>query len=408
MSHLCEHYPYIIPHIKECFHVSAYVFDASGVIICPDISGQLINLQFYKDMLHHYLPAKEEENSKNFPQILVFEDNIYFLVFPCEDEAHMVLGPIGSSHAASRQMSEFKEKFHLEAEAGHFPKMSISQLMSMTSVIWFMMTGKSLESHQIHIRKNILHPLSESDAVQYCLYKHREGKKQNTYEGEQIWCNYIETGNIEKMDDMISNAQNIFSSFENVGILAKNNDFKQIEYTLVTSISLAMHAAIRGGVSPLKCYEASDLLLQKVASCNDILKMYDLFIENYQTFTVMVYMHNQEPRYSILIEKCKDYIARHLYHPFKISEMSAELCVNNNYISQLFSRETGMTLQHYIRNERLNAAANLLKYSEESVGQIADYMQFSSPSRFSSYFKSKYHLTPFEYRMQYKIAEFKE
>lgn len=207
---------------------------------------------------------------------------------------------------------------------------------------------------------------------------------------------------------MTSHAQNIFSSFESVGTLAKDNDFKQIEYTLVTSISLAVHAAIRGGVPPFNCYEASDLLLQKAAACNDILKLYDLFIETFQTFTMLVHLQHQEPKYSILIEQCKDYIARHLYHPFKISDMSAKLHINNNYLSQLFSRETGMTIQHYIRNERLNAAANLLKYSEESVGQISDYMQFSSPSRFSCYFKEKYHMTPLEYRKRYKIAEFKE
>ena len=166
-------------------------------------------------------------------------------------------------------------------------------------------------------------------------------------------------------------------------------------------ISLAMHAAIRGGVPPYECYQASDLLLQKAAACSDILKLYDLFMETFRSFTMMVYLHNQNPQYGILIEQCKDYIARHLYHPFKIADMSAELHISNNYLSQLFSRETGMTIQHYIRSERLNAAANLLKYSEESVERISDYMQFSSPSRFSGYFKEKYHMTPLEYRNKY-------
>lgn len=402
-----NHYAYIVHHINECFQIPTYLFDESVTILPSTSEDNSVNLPFYKKMID-LLSSDPKTNSTIFPQILVLEDNVYFAAFPCKEKYYIILGPVGSNYLTSRQNEEFRKKYNWEFQKKHFPRVSISQLMSIISVIWFMLTGEPVESHQITIRKEDSLALTESDSVEYRLFTHKEDKVRNNFEGEQAWCNYIETGDIHKMNEMIAHAQNIFSSFESVGILAKDNDYKQIEYTLVTSISLALHAAIRGGVMPFHCYEASDLLLQKAAACNDILKLYDLFIETFQTFTMLVYMHNQRPQYGLLIEQCKDYIARHLYHSFKIANMSAALHINNNYLSQLFSKETGMTIQHYIRSERLNAAANLLKYSEESVGQISDYMQFSSPSRFSSYFKEKYHMTPLEYRKKYKVAEFKE
>lgn len=406
MSHSYEHYAYIIYHIRECFHVPVYLFDQSGSLLCPLPTDEPVNLPFFKAMIDLCL-SDIKTGSYDFPQILIPADNIYFSIFPYPKKQFLIFGPTGSSYLTSAQTTDFRKEYHFEYLSNHFYRSSVSQLMSTISMIWFMITETPLKTEDINIRNDFSFQLTEADSVEYRLYSHKEDKIQNNYEGEQIWCNYIETGDVQKMTEMISHAQNIVSSFESVGTLAKDNDYKQLEYTLVTSISLAMHAAIRGGVPPYECYEASDLLLQKAAACSDILKLYDLFIETFRSFTMMVNLHNQNPQYGILIEQCKDYIARHLYHPFKIADMSAELHISNNYLSQLFSRETGMTIQHYIRSERLTAAANLLKYSEESVGQISDYMHFSSPSRFSGYFKEKYHMTPLEYRNKYKIAEFK-
>lgn len=107
-----------------------------------------------------------------------------------------------------------------------------------------------------------------------------------------------------------------------------------------------------------------------------------------------------------MIEQCKDYIARNLYKKFTITEMAAELAMNRTYLSQMFSEQTGTTLQTYIRGERLKAAANLLKYSSETVGQIAEYMQFSSAGRFCGYFKEVYQMSPLEYRNKYKVIDF--
>ncbi|RHR22571.1 AraC family transcriptional regulator [Clostridium sp. AF19-22AC] len=401
MSEKSNNYSYIAQHIMECFHIQTYVFDASLNMICPGESVSAENLHFIVKIITTSV-------SSTFPQILVLEDNVYFVLFPCRENYHMLLGPVMSNYLTTHQMNEFQKNYPFNSEKRRFPKLAVSQLMSLISMIWLMLTGDSIETHQIIIHKNNSLQLNESDSVEYHLYIHKEGKEPTNYAGEQIWCSYIESGDIQKMNEMISHTHNISSSFSNVGTLAKDNNYKQVEYTLVTSISLAMHAAIRGGVPPLNCYQTSDLLLQKAAVCSDILKLYDLFIECFRTFTLLVYQHNQEPQYGAIIEQCRDYIAKHLYHPFKIADMSAKLNINNNYLSQLFAKRTGMTIQHYIRDERLNAAANLLKYSEESIGQISDYMQFSSPSRFSSYFKEKFHMTPLEYRNRFKLAEFKE
>ena len=117
-------------------------------------------------------------------------------------------------------------------------------------------------------------------------------------------------------------------------------------------------------------------------------------------------MHKTQIRYGEYIEQTKDYIAKHLYKKFKISQIAEELGVNSSYLSRRFSEQTGKTISQYVLKERLKAAANLLKYSEESIGQIAEYMQFSSPSRFGEYFKNAYGKTPAKYREEKKLIDF--
>lgn len=293
-------YHYIIRHVAECFRVQAYAFDTDLGLTCPEILPAPEKIYFLKTILANCTA-----------------DNVYFAFFPNVGEAYLLLGPMGSNYLTTGQAEAFWEKYNLAPEKKRIPKFSVQQIMSMTALVWLMLTGESMDTSQISIRKNDSFQLTVSDSTSYHLYKHKEEKKQHTYEGEWLWFRHIENGDVRTMNEMIAKVQNIASEFDHVGTQARDNEYKQLEYNLVTFVSLAAHAAIRGGVPPLNCYEASDLLLQK-------------------------------------------------------------------------------------------AAANLLKYSDEPVGQISDYMRFSSPSRFSLYFKEKYHMTPSEYREYYKIIEFKE
>lgn len=57
---------------------------------------------------------------------------------------------------------------------------------------------------------------------------------------------------------------------------------------------------------------------------------------------------------------------------------------------------------------RIERAANLLIYSEESIPRIAEYVNFPSQSYFGKIFKAKKNMTPRQYRESYKPTEFLE
>lgn len=116
----------------------------------------------------------------------------------------------------------------------------------------------------------------------------------------------------------------------------------------------------------------------------------------------------KENRNSDCVEQCKDYIAHHRTKKFSLNDVAEAVGKNPSYLSRVFSEQTGMTMQDYALNVRLEAAANILKYSNESVGGIAEYLSFSSQSYFGEKFKKKYGLTPADFRKKNKIRDFKE
>ena len=72
--------------------------------------------------------------------------------------------------------------------------------------------------------------------------------------------------------------------------------------------------------------------------------------------------------------------------------------MSHSYLTKKFKEYEGITIQQYIISEKLKAAANMLKYSDASISEIAEYLSFASQSHMGQYFKKAYQMTPKEYR----------
>lgn len=72
--------------------------------------------------------------------------------------------------------------------------------------------------------------------------------------------------------------------------------------------------------------------------------------------------------------------------------------ISSSYLSGLFHRETGVWLQDYIVQVRVEHAAKLLLYSNESIARIAEYVNFPSQSCMGKVFKAYKHMYPREFR----------
>lgn len=111
-----------------------------------------------------------------------------------------------------------------------------------------------------------------------------------------------------------------------------------------------------------------------------------------------------QKRYHPMVKRVKDYIYRNLHQPIQIGEIAKMLGTSPSYLSQVFHRSEGMTIQQFIRQERLERGKKLLAFSDRPIEEISHTLGFSTTSYFGKCLKADTGLTPGQYRERFNQA----
>jgi AraC-like DNA-binding protein len=86
------------------------------------------------------------------------------------------------------------------------------------------------------------------------------------------------------------------------------------------------------------------------------------------------------------VERAKEILARDLVNPPTLEMLGQEVGCSPFYLSRIFSREVGLTIPQYLRNLRMERAAELLRTGRYNVTEAAIEVGYSSLSHFSKAF----------------------
>jgi AraC family transcriptional regulator len=86
------------------------------------------------------------------------------------------------------------------------------------------------------------------------------------------------------------------------------------------------------------------------------------------------------------VERLKEILARDLANPPTLEMLGQEVGCSPFYLSRIFSREVGLTIPQYLRNIRMERAAELLRTGRYNVTEAAIEVGYSSLSHFSKAF----------------------
>ena len=112
--------------------------------------------------------------------------------------------------------------------------------------------------------------------------------------------------------------------------------------------------------------------------------------------------------YSKQIVKSIEYISEHLHNRIMLSDMAEYLQISEAYLSRLFKEETGISFSDYVNQQKVEAAANLLRYSDYTDSEISSLFSFSSQSYFIKVFRKHTGMTPKAYKKQYMMPELEQ
>lgn len=176
---------------------------------------------------------------------------------------------------------------------------------------------------------------------------------------------------------------------------------RSVQYQFAISMAETVRCCIAGGMEAETAYSLRNFYIRGADACGTAEAVHALHRAALLDFAGRMQQYSERNLYSQLVSRCMDYIYHNLHAKLTLSVLSAELGVSESHLSRIFHRETGVTLGAYITKRRVQEAMNLLRYSDYSSLDIANYLCFSSHSHFISVFKAQTGMTPKVYRSLY-------
>lgn len=224
----------------------------------------------------------------------------------------------------------------------------------------------------------------------------------SAYSTELAFYHAVQSGDIKKVKETMSPLDS-----EGFGSLS-TNPVRNLRYHLIISIAMITRYCMEAGMPSEEAYTLSDLYIQKADIAPTTETISALHKQMVFDFTKRMRNLKTEQIYSKPICQCLDYIYDYLHTPITLQELADYVSLTPAYLSALFKKQVGTTISAYIRSLRIDAAKNMLRYSEYTPIEIGNYLCFSSHSYFIQIFRQETGLTPRQYQQQYFSRSWKK
>ncbi len=170
----------------------------------------------------------------------------------------------------------------------------------------------------------------------------------------------------------------------------------------VQFIALCCQAAVEGGLAAESAYTRKDAYVQDVEHAKSITEITQIGRTMYEDYIRLVYQQRVNQNFSKAVRSTCDYIENNLREKLTAGLLAGRVGYADYYLSRLFKKETGFSIDEYVRNARIERAKLLLTSSRDSIQEIAEALGFNDRNYFSVTFKKITGIPPAAYRKKYR------
>lgn len=143
-----------------------------------------------------------------------------------------------------------------------------------------------------------------------------------------------------------------------------------------------------------------EMLKRKNLTLAEELKLQGLF---YEFFSLIVEENSIEEKdekneLNPYVDKIITYIKNNYWDDINVNNIIEYVGLNRSYLSTLFKKNIGITIQEYLTVFRLSRANELLDITNESIENVANSCGYKDPLVFTKAYKKKYGVTPTQHR----------
>lgn len=321
---------------------------------------------------------------------IFWEDDVYYARVRRKGiQGWILAGPVQTVVGAAPAL-KIAQKHKIQAASYRLPYCELKTFLEAMKLLLYEETGEKVCLSELYTKQQ---PEPEQQKFfEKKRWMEKGGHLHNPYKHEQKKLGSIRVGNLKLLEE----CQNEVWPGE-IGQLA-DNPLRQEKNLSIVVISIACRAAIDGGVAPQKAFSMSDVFISNIERMTQVLPIQAAVVEYEREFARAVEQVKHDSEHNRYVERAKEYVAEHIDESIRVVQIGEALGINENYLTGLFHKYEGITLQHYIRKEKVRQAKELLLYSSYSCSEIAAILCFSTQSHFSSIFKREVGMTPAKYR----------
>lgn len=219
---------------------------------------------------------------------------------------------------------------------------------------------------------------------------------------ELLFYQAVASGNVEAVKRNCR--QGRFMESEGVGVLSRN-PVTNLKYHFVITTAMVTRLCRQFGMELEQAFRLSDFYIQKLDDIHTTEGVQSLHDEMVIDFTEKMRRYSRADTNSKHVNACKEYIYSHVKERITIEDLADEFGVSASYLSRLFKQETGVSVSGYIREQKIEVAKNLLRFSDYSMIDIANRLSFSSQSHFIQQFREIVGMTPKKYRDEHYMVQ---
>jgi len=336
------------------------------------------------------------------PTIVSDKEHLYYgAIAEEETKCVIVLGPVSTGKFSKEKQHRLAKSFNVSYEDFYIIEKTLTELSASLALLFFFLKGRTVNESDIigHNSNAEIKPIATGEYVRYLIQNAEAEIERIAYSDEIRYIHNVVNGKFSENTPMLRKLKP-----ERVGNIAIN-PLKKMEYMICTSIVLVSRAAIGEGVDAMLAYSTSDLFMQRLERCRDENDMYKVNSDMQKEFAGLVKKSREIRSKSTYVEKCKVYVSTNLTKPFSLDDIAAKVGVNKSYLSRKFTEEMDMGIKQYSMMKRIEAAADVIKYSDVELVNISEALCFSSQSHFGKMFKRFMGVTPQNYRNKERLID---
>ncbi len=386
----------ILQELLSCTgRMYGWCYDAQGELIgtnCPDtVLDKVFRSTGCMEAVQNHVKEHREPLVLSIPQGLSWsaafehEEQVLQRIHVFGPITTVELSPVAISRAIQNDSIPQRWRPKLNKVLERIPVVSTIDFFRHTLMLHYAVTGEKL---------------TNADIVFYEPAVRREGKepapkkdRMNTYMRERALMRMVSEGDLNYRS-VLQEAASVSRGVH----MGKIGSLEQVRVSQIVFISLCTRAAIEGGISPEVAYSRGDAYIQDIMDCRTVADAAHIGHTMFDDFIQLVHKNRSNPEYSPQIQSCCDYIELHAEDKLTLGEIASRIGYADYYLSRKFKTETGVSINDYIKNAKVERAKSLLLATNLSIQEICDRLHFGSRSFFAETFKEIAGISPAAFR----------